>query len=152
MLGARPVFFMATPPATPSPGRGGTSYLSPPPPINYHQRISSDLPFGTKFNHPSGVFFVSDSTLTKTPYHYWLADIALWADVVQYFKGHGFDTFSFCPYSTRAAFESIHANIPLQRDPILSTGQSQTTQVSQSPFRTSVGSPPYSMVLNAPSR
>eukprot|EP00956_Cyclotella_meneghiniana_P020500 scaffold36305_cov35-Cyclotella_meneghiniana.AAC.11 len=104
---------------------GGTP--PPPPPIIYNTKISTDLPFGTGRNHPSGVIFISDSTGIKTPYNYWIDDISLWSEIVPYFNNEGFDIVSFLPYSTRSAFEQLHRNIPLQRDPILRAAAPQQT-------------------------
>jgi hypothetical protein len=44
----------------------------------------------------------------------------------------GFDTFSFCPYTTRAAFEQFHPNIKLERDAIIPTAK-DVAEVSNHP-------------------
>eukprot|EP00956_Cyclotella_meneghiniana_P036588 scaffold127633_cov30-Cyclotella_meneghiniana.AAC.1 len=77
-----------------SPGAAATAGggTPPPPPIIYNTKVSTDLPFGTSRNHPSGVIFINDSTGVKTPYNYWIEDISLWPAIVPYFNNEGFDT------------------------------------------------------------
>jgi hypothetical protein len=102
-----------------------------PPPFQYSTTIASDVPF-TKDSHLHGVFFISDSKLIKTPYQYWLQDRRIWNDICLHFLKAGFDTFSFCPYTTRAAFEQFHPNIKLERNAIIPTAQ-DVAEVSNHP-------------------
>ena len=135
-------------------GGGAPATASAPPPLNFNTKVSSDLPFGTGRNHPAGVIFISDSTSVKTPYNYWIDDISLWPEVVAYFNNEGFDTVSFCPFSCRSAFEQLHRNIPLQRDPILRYGTTAAApaaaSVSQHSFTSTPQRPPQTPMFQTP--
>jgi hypothetical protein len=74
----------------------------------YNATCSSDLPFGSKHTHPCGVFFVSDSSGIKTPYRYCMEDRTTYAEACSHFREHGFDTFSFCPYTNKANFVKFY--------------------------------------------
>ena len=82
-------------------------------PLTYSTVVASDLAFNLKATHPSGVFFCHDSTGVLPPRNYWLTDRTLWQDVCTHFSAEGFDSFTFAPYSSKAAFINFYPNIHL---------------------------------------
>jgi hypothetical protein len=110
-----------------------TPSVGEPPPFAYSP-IASDIPFN-KDNTIHGVFFISDSTANKTPYQYWLRDKSLWDHVCRHFMQSGYDTFSFCPYSSKENFQKYYPNFPIHKDDIKPT-------VPQTPPRPNIHQPP----------
>jgi polyhydroxyalkanoate synthesis regulator protein len=112
-----------------------TPSVGEPPPFTYSP-IASDIPFN-KDNTIHGIFFISDLTTVKTPYQYWLQlqDKSLWDHVCRQLMTSGYDTFSFCPYSSRANFQKYYPTIPIHKDDI-------KPAAPQTPPRTKVHRPP----------
>jgi DNA-binding protein H-NS len=93
-----------------------TPSVGEPPPFQYSS-LASDIAFN-KDATIHGVFFISDSTKVKPPFQYWMRDKNLWTPCCKHFMEAGFDTFSFCPYSSREHFHRFYPSIPLHKDDI----------------------------------
>jgi hypothetical protein len=100
--------------------------------IRYTPRVSSDLAFGRKHQHPCSVFFISDSSGTKPPFNYRMEDHVAHKGAADHFQQQGFDVFTFTPYSTKTAFKQFYPDIPLQPTHIQapSTQPPDSTQIS----------------------
>jgi hypothetical protein len=89
---------------------------------------------------------MSDSTSVLTPRQAWITHTAAWADVCRHFYKHGFETFSFLPYSKKAVFQRFNPTVPLDPDDInvdeATLPSPKPPGVSQSPQRTTQQRPP----------
>ena len=100
-----------------------------------------------------GVLHAYDSTLKLPLTHYWLTDVTLAPQAIALLQQHGFDGFTFTPYSSTAAWTTVNPSEPIEpghidaasllaSTPALPPGPAHATTTARDPPAFGFMSPP----------